>query len=128
MVSELVGAPAIHPGDFHRGRHPEDPAFLERLILEVAGKAAPLVKQAEVRLPDEIVSLEQLKRKPEEAKPGTPMHFVLSLGNGMLPRDSPEYDGYLSQIDALVETLGRPATAPAAAAPTAAAENRGIPA
>jgi V/A-type H+/Na+-transporting ATPase subunit E len=62
----------------------EDPAFLQRLILEVAGKAAPSVERAELLLPAEIVSLEDLRRKPEEAKPGTLSHFVLSLGGGML--------------------------------------------
>lgn len=62
----------------------EDPAFLQRLILEVAGKAAPSVERAELLLPEEIVSLEDLRRKPEEAKPGTLTHFVLSLGGGML--------------------------------------------
>jgi V/A-type H+-transporting ATPase subunit E len=62
----------------------EDPAFLQRLILEVAGKAAPSVERGELLLPAEIVSLEDLRRKPEEAKPGTLSHFVLSLGGGML--------------------------------------------
>ena len=63
-----------------------DPEFLQRLILEVASRAAPAVagKPAELLLPAEIVSLEDLRRKPEEAKPGTLMHFVLSLGGGML--------------------------------------------
>ncbi len=62
----------------------EDPAFLQRLILEVAGKAAPSVERAELLLPAEIVPLEDLQRKPEEAKPGTLSHFVLSLGGGLL--------------------------------------------
>jgi V/A-type H+-transporting ATPase subunit E len=61
-----------------------DPAFLQRLILEVAGKAAPAAVRAELLLPAEIVSLEDLLRKPEEARPGTLTHFVLSLGGGML--------------------------------------------
>jgi V/A-type H+/Na+-transporting ATPase subunit E len=62
----------------------EDPAFLKRLILEVAGKAAPSAERAELLIPAEVVSLEDLQRKPEEAKPGTLTHFVLSLGGGML--------------------------------------------
>jgi V/A-type H+/Na+-transporting ATPase subunit E len=62
----------------------EDPAFLQRLILEVAAKAAPSTERAELLIPAEIVSLEDLQRKPEEAKPGTLTHFVLSLGGGML--------------------------------------------
>jgi V/A-type H+-transporting ATPase subunit E len=63
-----------------------DPAFLQRLIQEVAGQAAPAIagKSAELLLPAELVSLEDLRRRPEEAKPGTLMHFVLSLGGGML--------------------------------------------
>ena len=62
-----------------------DPAFLQRLILEVGGRAAPTGEQrAEVLLPSELVSLEDLQSKPEAAKPGTLMHFVLSLGGGML--------------------------------------------
>ena len=62
----------------------DDTAFLQRLILEVAGKTAPSTERAELLLPAEIVSLEDLQRKPEEAKPGTLAHFVLSLGGGML--------------------------------------------
>jgi V/A-type H+/Na+-transporting ATPase subunit E len=63
-----------------------DPAFLQRLILEVASKAAPATagKRVELLLPAEVVSLEDLRRKPEEATPGSLMHFVLSLGGGML--------------------------------------------
>jgi V/A-type H+/Na+-transporting ATPase subunit E len=63
-----------------------DPAFLQRLILEVASRAAPAPTgaRAELLLPAELVSQEDLRRKPEEAKPGTLMHFVLSLGGGML--------------------------------------------
>jgi V/A-type H+-transporting ATPase subunit E len=63
-----------------------DPAFLQRLILEVASTAAPAStgKQVELLLPAELVSLEDLQRKPEQAAPGTLMHFVLSLGGGML--------------------------------------------
>ncbi len=63
-----------------------DPAFLERLILEVASKAATALadKRAELLLPSEFVSLEDLKKKPEEARPGTLMQFVQSLSGGML--------------------------------------------
>ena len=66
-----------------------DPAFLQRLILEVAGKAAPAStgKRVELLLPADIVSLEDLQHKPEQATPGTLMHFVLSLGGGMLRED-----------------------------------------
>jgi len=63
----------------------DDPEFLQRLIPAIAGKAAPPAgERLELLLPPEIVSLEDLQRKPEEAKPGTLMHFVLTLGGGML--------------------------------------------
>ena len=64
----------------------QEPAFLQRLILEIAAGAAPAVagRRAEVLLPATLVSLEDLRRNPEEAKPGTLMHFVLSLGGGLL--------------------------------------------
>ena len=62
-----------------------DPAFLQSLILQIAGKVVPESgKRVELLLPAEIISLEDLLRKPEQAKPGTLTHFVLSLGGGML--------------------------------------------
>src|SRR5262249_50526468 len=63
-----------------------DPAFLQRLILEVAGRAAPAPtgSRADLLLPAALVSLDDLRRTPEAAKPGTLMHFVLSMGGGML--------------------------------------------
>ena len=63
-----------------------DQAFLQRLILEAAGRTAPAPSAgpAELLLPAEIVSLDDLRRRPEEAKPGTLMNFVLSMGGGML--------------------------------------------
>jgi V/A-type H+-transporting ATPase subunit E len=67
-----------------------DPAFLQRLMLEVAGRAAPTVDRAELLLPAELVTLEDLQSKPEAATPGTLMHFVLSLGGGML-RDGMQF-------------------------------------
>jgi V/A-type H+/Na+-transporting ATPase subunit E len=62
------------------------PEVVQRLIEEVAGQVAPAAagKRAEILLPAELVSLEDLQRKPEEAKAGTLMHFVLSMGDGML--------------------------------------------
>jgi len=63
-----------------------DPAFLQRMILEIAGKASAATSGEPVQmlLPAEIVSLDDLRRKPEEVKRGTLTHFVLSLGEGML--------------------------------------------
>src|SRR5262249_60352677 len=64
----------------------DDPVFLQRLMLEVASPAAPAPTNGrmELLLPAALVSLEDLRRQPEEAKPGTLMHFVLSMGGGML--------------------------------------------
>jgi len=62
----------------------QDEGFLQQLILEMAGKTAPLPEKAEFLLPAGIVSLDDLRCKPEEAKPGSLAHFVLSLGGGML--------------------------------------------
>jgi V/A-type H+-transporting ATPase subunit E len=63
-----------------------DPAFLQRVILEVAGRAAAATagRPAEILLPVEFVSLDDLRRKPEEAKPGTLTYFVLSMGGSAL--------------------------------------------
>jgi V/A-type H+-transporting ATPase subunit E len=62
----------------------EDTAFLQRLILEVAGAAAPQGGRIEVLLPPTVVSLDELRKRPEAATPGTLMHFVLSAGGGLL--------------------------------------------
>ncbi len=62
----------------------EEPAFLQKLILEVAGRSAPRARHVEVLLPSTIVTLDELMKKPESAKPGTLMHFVLSAGGGLL--------------------------------------------
>ncbi len=62
----------------------DDPQFLQKLILEVAGKAAPREGAVEVLLPATLVSLEDLRKRPEEAKPGTLMGFVLSAGGSLL--------------------------------------------
>jgi V/A-type H+-transporting ATPase subunit E len=64
----------------------EDPTFIQRIILEVASRAprAAADEKAELLLPAEAISLEDLLRKPEEAEPGSLLHFVLSQGEGML--------------------------------------------
>jgi V/A-type H+-transporting ATPase subunit E len=62
----------------------DDPAFLQRLILEVAGAAAPRGGRVEVLFPSTLVSLEDLMKGPEEARPGTLMGFVRSAGGGLL--------------------------------------------
>jgi V/A-type H+-transporting ATPase subunit E len=64
----------------------EDQAFLQRVILEVASRVPSTAasEKMELLLPAEAISLEDLMRKPEEAQPGTLLHFVLSQGEGML--------------------------------------------
>lgn len=69
-------------------------AFLERLILEVAGRArrdAGLDKaeKIEILLPEDVVGLEELRRHPEKLREGSLSHFVLSVANGLL-RDGVE--------------------------------------
>jgi V/A-type H+/Na+-transporting ATPase subunit E len=69
-------------------------AFLERLILEVAGRArrdAGLDKaaQIEILLPEDVVGLQELRRHPEKLREGSLSHFVLSVANGLL-RDGVE--------------------------------------
>jgi V/A-type H+/Na+-transporting ATPase subunit E len=69
-------------------------AFLERLILEVAGRARrdaglDQAEQIEVLLPEDVVGLEELRRHPEKLREGSLSHFVLSVANGLL-RDGVE--------------------------------------
>lgn len=69
-------------------------AFLERLILEVAGRArrdAGLdeAERIEILLPEDVVGLEELRRHPEKLRAGSLSHFVLSVANGLL-RDGVE--------------------------------------
>jgi V/A-type H+/Na+-transporting ATPase subunit E len=68
--------------------------FLERLILEVAGRTrrdAGLDKadKIEILLPEDVVGLEELRRHPEKLREGSLSHFVLSVANGLL-RDGVE--------------------------------------
>jgi len=62
----------------------DDPEFLKRLILQVAGKAVPREGPVEVLLPEALVSLEDLMKNPEKAEPGSLMGFVQSAGGGLL--------------------------------------------
>jgi hypothetical protein len=54
--------------------------------MRVTGLTATAGKSAELLLPAELVSLDDLRRKPEDVKPGTLMHFVLSVGGTALLR------------------------------------------
>lgn len=66
-----------------------DEALLERLILEVAGRARERIAAAgapelEIILPDKVVGLEELRNKPEELQKGQLTRFVLGLAGETL--------------------------------------------
>ena len=66
-----------------------DEALLKQMVVEVAGRARREYKldaQARVQivLPQEVVGIEELRRKPEELKEGTLTHFVVALAGEML--------------------------------------------
>ncbi len=69
-------------------------AFMERLILEVAGRVRrdaglERAEQVEILLPEDVVGLEELRRHPEKLREGSLSHFVLAVANGLL-RDGVE--------------------------------------
>ncbi len=64
-------------------------AFLERLILEVAGRARRDIaldeaEQIEILLPEDVVGMDELRAHPEKLHKGTLTHFVLSVTNDLL--------------------------------------------
>jgi V/A-type H+-transporting ATPase subunit E len=63
-----------------------DQEFLKKLILEIARKAMPegTAGQVEVLLPDNVVTVEELAQKPEEAAEGTLSHFVLGMAGDII--------------------------------------------
>lgn len=63
--------------------------FLQRLILEVAGRAREQAgvdagQPVQVVLPRALVGLEELRRKPLELREGSLSHFVLSVAGNVL--------------------------------------------
>jgi V/A-type H+/Na+-transporting ATPase subunit E len=69
-------------------------AFLQQLILEVAGRARcdaglDRAEQVEILLPEDVVGLEELRGHPEKLREGSLSHFVLSVASGLL-RDGVE--------------------------------------
>jgi V/A-type H+-transporting ATPase subunit E len=80
-----------------------DEKLLERMILEVAGRArsdADLDQQAEVEvvLPATVIGLDELRRRPEELREGTLTHFVVAVAGEMLREgvaftSAPGFDG-----------------------------------
>ncbi len=64
-------------------------AFLERLILEVAGRVRRDVDldntaQFEILLPEDVVGMDELRAHPEKLREGSLSHFVLSVANELL--------------------------------------------
>jgi V/A-type H+-transporting ATPase subunit E len=67
----------------------QDEEFLQRIILEVAGRARERIEAAgaedlEIILPDKVVGLEELRKKPEELQKGRLTQFVLGLSGETL--------------------------------------------
>ncbi len=63
--------------------------FLQRLILEVAGRARDEAgvdadTQVEILLPRDLVGVEDLRRKPEELRKGTLSYFVAAMAGDLL--------------------------------------------
>ena len=62
----------------------EPQPFMEKLILQVAGRVrdeAGLDKEDKlsIKLPENLIQIDDLRKKPEELKEGTMTHFVLSV-------------------------------------------------
>ncbi len=63
-----------------------DHDFLQRLILEIAGRSVPRENEGplELLLPQKTVSLNELRQQPEPLSGGTLSHFVAALSRDML--------------------------------------------
>ena len=63
-----------------------DEQFMQRLILEIAGRAVPKDSKQplELLLPDEMVPPEEVRGQAKEVQEGTLSHFVLALAGDML--------------------------------------------
>ncbi len=66
------------------GKVMEPEPFMEKLILQVAGRArdeAGLDKEDKlnIKLPEDLICIDDLRKNPEELKEGTLAHFVLSV-------------------------------------------------
>ena len=63
-----------------------DEQFIERLILEIAGRAVPKDSQQpmELLLPEEMVPPEEVRGQAKGVKEGTLSHFVLALAGDMI--------------------------------------------
>jgi V/A-type H+-transporting ATPase subunit E len=80
-----------------------DDDLLRRMILELAGRARRDAEldaqpQLEMVLPESVVGIDDLRRKPEELKEGTLTHFVVAAAGEMLREgvqfsSAPGFDG-----------------------------------
>ena len=63
-----------------------DEQFMQRLILEIAGRVVPKDSKQpmELLLPEEMVAPGELQRQVKDAKEGTLSHFVLALAGDMI--------------------------------------------
>lgn len=71
------------------GAQLRDEAFLQRLILEVAARARrdggiDAGENVEVLLPEDVIGVEELRRRPEELEEGSLSHFVLAVAGQIL--------------------------------------------
>ena len=66
--------------------HLRDDKFMQRLILEIAGRAVPKDSEQplEFLLPEEVVPPDEVRRQAKGAKEGTLSHFVLALAGEMM--------------------------------------------
>ncbi len=65
----------------------QDPDFLKKVILEIAGRALPEKKrdqQMEIILPEDVVGLNELRRHPEKVKEGSLGQFMLARAEDLL--------------------------------------------
>jgi V/A-type H+-transporting ATPase subunit E len=64
-----------------------DPEFVRRLIMELVDRVVPERQAGEkvrILLPEDLVSIEELRLKPEEIRQGTLAHFVLTASRDLL--------------------------------------------
>ncbi len=71
------------------GRAMEPDAFMEKLVFQVVGKVTEQVKLKEqdgftIKLPEDVIGIEDLRKNPEELEQGTLAHFVLSIMASLL--------------------------------------------
>ena len=71
------------------GKAMADETFVQRLILEVAGRVRQEAEidvqdHIEILLPSAVMGVEELRRKPEELKEGSLSHFMLTIAGELL--------------------------------------------